>query len=177
MTAKLVRPDVRYQQSYMEAVHEFKAEGLVQYESLDIAYLETQFEDYVATILAREHTVPAGWVTDTLMWCVDDAGFIGRISFRHTLTESLRQFGGHIGYEVRPSRRKEGHGTAMLCAMLPIARAKGLDKVMLTCDLGNIGSEKIIRANGGVLEDVIQLDFRPVPTMRWWITLGSDLVL
>jgi predicted acetyltransferase len=59
----------------------------------------------------------------------------------------------------------------MLHEMLPIARAKGLDKVMLTCDDNNLGSQKIIITNGGVLEDVIQNDFRPVPTMRWWITL------
>lgn len=168
---KLVRPDVAYQASYIAAMREFKAEKLWHYTDLDIEQMDANFEDYVRTLHMREHTVPAGWVTETVMWAVDDAGFIGRISFRHYLTDALRRFGGHIGYEVRPTRRKEGHGTAMLREMLPIARAKGLQMVMLTCDTTNIGSQKIIQANGGVLEDIIQNESRPVPTMRWWISL------
>ncbi|MCL4252660.1 MAG: GNAT family N-acetyltransferase [Anaerolineae bacterium] len=168
---KLVRPDVAYQTSYISAMREFQAEGLPHYTNLDLEIMNADFADYVRSLVMREHTVPAGWVTETVLWGVDEGGFIGRIAFRHHLTESLRQFGGHIGYDVRPTRRKEGHGTAMLTQMLAIARARGLDKVMITCDQTNIGSQKIIQANGGILEDVIQLDFRPVPTMRWWISL------
>ncbi|MDZ4671892.1 MAG: GNAT family N-acetyltransferase [Phototrophicales bacterium] len=170
-STSLIRPDIAYKDSYITAMHEFKAEKLWHYTDLDIEQLERDFDDYISGLLMREHTVPAGWVTETLLWLVDEKGFIGRISFRHYLTDSLQRFGGHIGYEVRPTRRNEGHGTAMLHEMLPIARAKGLDKVMLTCDDDNLGSQKIIITNGGVLEDVIQNDFRPVPTMRWWITL------
>ncbi|MDX2074838.1 MAG: GNAT family N-acetyltransferase [bacterium] len=172
-TARLITPDIAYKDSYIAAMREFKAEGLLHYVDLDIDQMERDFDDYVRGLLDREHTVPSGWVTETVMWLVDEKGFIGRISFRHYLTDSLRRFGGHIGYEVRPTRRKEGHGKAMLRDMLPIARARGLEKVMLTCDQTNIGSQKIIQGNGGVLEDVIQLDFRPTPTMRWWISLGK----
>jgi predicted acetyltransferase len=169
--ARLIRPEIAYKDSYIAAMQEFKAEKLWHYVDLDIEQLERDFDDYLREVVMREHTVPAGWVTETRLWLVDEKDFIGRISLRHHLNESLRRFGGHIGYEVRPTRRKEGHGTRMLREILPIARAKGLDKVMLTCDDDNVGSQKIIIANGGVLEDVIQNDFRPVPTMRWWITL------
>lgn len=168
---KLIRPDVAYQTSYIAAMHEFKAEQLWHYTNLDIEQMDANFDDYVRALHLREHIVPSGWVTETVMWAVDEAGFIGRISFRHYLTDALRRFGGHIGYEVRPTRRKEGHGTAMLREMLPIVRAKGLQMVMLTCDTTNIGSQKIIQANGGILEDIIQNESRPVPTMRWWIRL------
>lgn len=170
---KLVRPDVAYRASYIAAMREFQAEGAPNYTNLDLDVMDQHFVDYVRNLLLREHTVPSGWVTETVMWAVDEQGFIGQISLRHHLTDALRRFGGHIGYAVRPSRRREGHGTAMLRQMLPIARARGLDKVMLTCDTTNVASQKIIQANGGVLEDIIQNESRPVPTMRWWIDLAS----
>jgi predicted acetyltransferase len=174
MPAQLVRPDLAYKDSFVDAIREFHAEKLWHYADMDVDQFEHDVEDYIRDLHLREHTVPVGWVTETVMWWVDERGFIGRISFRHHLNDKLRVFGGHIGYEVRPTRRNEGHGTAMLNAMLPIVRARGLDKVMLTCDTTNIGSQKIIRANGGELEDIIQNDFRPTPTMRWWITLSNQ---
>ena len=38
--------------------------------------------------------------------------------------------------------------------MLPIAADHGLDRVLVTCDVDNEGSRRVIEANGGVLEDV-----------------------
>ena len=41
----------------------------------------------------------------------------------------------------------------MLAAVLVEARAKGIDQALLTCDVDNVASRKVIEANGGVLED------------------------
>ena len=38
---------------------------------------------------------------------------------------------------------------------LPICREIGLDRVLITCIDGNIGSEKTILANGGVFESTV----------------------
>jgi predicted acetyltransferase len=59
---------------------------------------------------------------------------LGRIAIRHRLTPRLREFRGHIGYEVRPSVRRRGHASAMLAAVLPVAGALGIDPVLITCD-------------------------------------------
>ena len=75
------------------------------------------------------------------------------MSIRHRLTPSLLLMGGHIGYDVRPSARRRGHATLMLAAALPVARGLGIDRALLTCRTDNIGSRKVIEANGGVLED------------------------
>lgn len=75
----------------------------------------------------------------------------GRV--RHRLTAHLREIGGHIGYDIRPSARQHGHATAMLAAALPVARSLGIDPALLTCDDDNIASRKVIEANGGTLED------------------------
>jgi predicted acetyltransferase len=50
--------------------------------------------------------------------------------------------------------------------MLPVAAARGLDQVLVTCDEDNVASRKVIEANGGVLEDVRNTK------MRFWIPTG-----
>jgi predicted acetyltransferase len=41
----------------------------------------------------------------------------------------------------------------MLRAALPIARDLGITIALITCDLDNVGSRRVIETNGGVLED------------------------
>ncbi len=89
----------------------------------------------------------------TTLWWVDGDDYLGRIAIRHTLNDFLLDVGGHIGYDVRPTRRREGHATAMLQAALPWSRGLGIDPALVTCDEDNTGSVRVIEAAGGVLED------------------------
>lgn len=89
--------------------------------------------------------------------------YLGRLSIRHELTDGLREFGGHIGYVVRPSARRQGNAGAMLAASLPIARGLGIDAALLTCDATNAGSRRVIESSGGVFED--QREER----LRFWV--------
>ena len=172
--AELVKPSVAYQKSFVEAVREFQAEGRPVYMDLDGNGLEKDFKAYVADLRRRETTPPQpGWVPDTILWLVEGDQFIGRISLRHGLTGDLHRFGGHIGYEIRPSQRRKGYGTTMLRLALPVTRELGIIRPLVTCDTTNIGSRKIIEANGGVLIDIVQTEFSDAPTMRWWIDLSK----
>ncbi|MGX7677696.1 GNAT family N-acetyltransferase [Jatrophihabitans sp. DSM 45814] len=96
---------------------------------------------------------PEGWVHSTTYWYLDRDEYLGSIRLRHELTPYLLEEGGHIGYDIAPSARLRGHGTAMLREALPIAAKLGIDPVLITCDNDNVGSRKIIEANGGVYED------------------------
>jgi predicted acetyltransferase len=87
------------------------------------------------------------------MWWVEQDEYLGRIAVRHRLTAQLREVGGHIGYDVRPSARRRGHATAMLRAALPVVRSLGINSALVTCDVDNVASRKVIERNGGVLED------------------------
>ncbi|MEU9960460.1 GNAT family N-acetyltransferase [Streptomyces sp. NPDC050982] len=78
----------------------------------------------------------------------------------------MRDFGGHIGYGVRPTARRQGYATAMLRDVLPHARDLGLDRVLVTCDTTNVGSRKVIEANGGEFED------ERGGKLRFWIRTG-----
>jgi predicted acetyltransferase len=78
-------------------------------------------------------------------------------------------FGGHIGYGVRPVHRRRGYATEMLRQALVIARAEGVDRILVTCDDDNTASSVIIERTGGVLDDV-----RRAPDggqkRRYWLT-------
>lgn len=91
------------------------------------------------------------------------------IDIRHRLNEYLLQFGGNIGYSVRPSQRRKGYATEMLALALEECRKLGLDRALVTCDKTNIGSAKTIQKNGGVLENEVLEGDRI--TQRYWIAL------
>ena len=102
----------------------------------------------------------------TTWWWLGNDGYLGRIALRHRLTERLLREGGHIGYDVRPAARRRGHATAMLRAVLPEAAARGISSALVTCDVDNLASAKVIQANGGVLEN--ELDGK----LRFWVPTG-----
>jgi predicted acetyltransferase len=175
----LVEPTVAVRESFLAAMEEFATEGRVGDGSMvgrDLAEWcerwasEEGFAAHVAALVRdREEDAPRtpGWVPCTTLWWVDGPHYLGRIGIRHRLTPSLREVGGHIGYDIRRSARRQGHATAMLAAALPVAAGLGIDPVLVTCDADNVGSRKVIEANGGVLEDQ-----RGVK-LRYWVPTGS----
>jgi predicted acetyltransferase len=169
---ELVRPSVAYRESFLAALREFHAEG--RNLAFDYARLEGDFARFVGRLLSLEDraSLPPHLVPETIYWLVADREFVGRVSLRHELNEALRIVGGHIGYEVRPSRRREGFGGAGLGLVLPKARERGLARVLVTCDADNVASRRIIERWGGRLEEEITLPGEPVAKRRYWIDLG-----
>jgi predicted acetyltransferase len=103
---------------------------------------------------AREDSPrPQGYVPATTLWLMEGDEYLGRIAIRHRLTDRLRRAGGHIGYDVRPSARRWGYATKMLKDALTVARSLGITTALLTCDIDNLPSRKVIERNGGVLQD------------------------
>jgi predicted acetyltransferase len=103
----------------------------------------------------------------THLWFVDGEEYIGRLAIRHSLTDWLRRIGGHIGYEVRPTARRQGHATRMLGLALPVAASLGIDPALVTCDVANTASRRVIEANGGRLEEVGE------GKLRFWVPTGG----
>jgi predicted acetyltransferase len=102
------------------------------------------------------------WITDG-----EPEEVVGFLAVRHRLTPWLLDQGGHIGYSVRPSRRREGHASRALALAVRRAADLGLDRVLVTCDDDNEGSRRTIEAAGGVHEDT-----RGVKR-RYWIDTGA----
>lgn len=169
---KLVKPSIKYQKSYLEAFEEGKSEtGDVV---LSNPKENQSFKEFVKH--KREETkglhLPVGFVPATEFWLVDKNEFIGRASIRHSLTEILLKIGGHIGYYIRPSKRKMGYGRTILKLALAEAKKLGLTKVLVTCDFTNLGSQKIIEANGGILENIVDNGTNNPKKRRYWITVN-----
>jgi predicted acetyltransferase len=101
---------------------------------------------------------------------VADVGLqiVGRASIRHELNEYLASEGGHIGFCVLVEHRRRGYATEMLRQSLIIARAVGIDRVLVTCDEGNVGSAIVIERCGGVFESHVDVQGGP-SKRRYWI--------
>ena len=59
----------------------------------------------------------------------------------------------------------------MLKAALPFCKEIGLEKVLVSCIDGNIGSEKTILANGGVYESTVHEPNSDRDLKRFWIEI------
>ena len=113
-----------------------------------------------------------GWVASSTFWLASsDERILGVVNLRHKLTDKLRDFGGHIGYGVRPSERNKGYATRMLRLTLDKARALGIHRVLVTCDADNIASQRVILKNGGVLDSESYSEQAGRVTQRYWIDL------
>lgn len=181
---RLVRPDLRLRDSWAAAVAEWggdipgmQGSGLWAFETVDVT--EAGCRRTVEHLRAEE-SIPIteeglagdGRVPCTYFWIVDDAAdgageeFVGYLALRHALNAWLFEEGGHIGYSVRPSRRRQGYASRALVLALDHAAALGLDRVLLTTDEDNVGSQGVILSAGGAYEDTRN------GKRRYWIETG-----
>jgi len=166
----LEQPSLAHKQSFLEAVNEFRAEGRpAQIEGAD------DFEEHVRLSLAHSRGEELGnLVSGTDFWMIDEDGFAGRVSIRHRLNEHLERFGGHMGYEVRPSKRRRGYATLAAHLALDEARKIGLERLLITCDETNVASRKIIEGIGGRLQDKVEWGTTRPATLRFWVELVQE---
>ncbi|MCB5906739.1 GNAT family N-acetyltransferase [Streptomyces pinistramenti] len=178
---QLIAPTVRVQASFLQAMAEFRAEGRGEEGDGSAVAREIRayadrwhdpavFAEYAAWLrsMTEEKTAVAlGYVPCDNLWYVEGDTYLGRLGLRHRLNDFLCEYGGHIGYDVRPTARRRGHATAMLRAALPWARTRGLDQVLVTCDAANEPSRKVIEACGGAFDD------RRGAKLRYWVPTGA----
>lgn len=105
----------------------------------------------------------------------NDNKIIGSINVRWNLTEEMKQFGGNIGYGIRPTERRKGYNKINLYLGLMEAQKLGLDKVMLDCDVNNLGSSKTMQALDGVLERTEIDPYDGVLTSVYWFNVDETI--
>ena len=106
----------------------------------------------------------------------NDNKIIGTINVRWNLTEEMKKFGGNIGYSIRPTERRKGYNKINLyLGLLKALEEFNLDKVMLDCDVKNLGSDKTIQALGGVLERTDIDDYDGALTNVYWINTKDSI--
>lgn len=104
-----------------------------------------------------------------------DNKIVGMINFRHYLNDYLKNFGGHIGYGIRPTERRKGYAKIQLYLVLLEAQKMGIDKVMVDCVDTNEGSEKTIKALGGIFDKEVYEENRKVTLHNYWINVEESI--
>lgn len=136
------------------------------------ALSDIRIEDLIAK-REREHLgidLPEGIVPQTIYWLVNDAdAILAELRLRHRLNPTLLLEGGHIGYIVRPSARRQGIGSEILKRGLRQARLIGIERALITCEDDNAGSIGVIEANGGTAFEPSVSPHNGKPTRRYWV--------
>lgn len=187
----LERPHVQYRDSFVDGAAEFAAEGRLDstyaaFLGFDVARLRDDFAAFVSDLtgMADESRVRLSGYRDCVFWLVDEGRYVGQSSIRPELgTPYLITYGGHIGYSIRPSHRRQGYGHRILQLALTQCAALGLDRALVTCDEDNTASRRIIEANGGTFESGMLMDDivaraegrggEEVRKLRYWFQLSS----
>jgi predicted acetyltransferase len=183
---ELVDPTPALHRSFLAAADEFRAAGEDRHAGLPdwpaegafrgVRFTREQltdpaeFERFCAFLNGQrleDAPRPPSYVPSTERWMVGSGAYLGRITVRHRLTDALLTWGGHIGYGVRPTARRQGHATAALAQTLPLCADLGIDPALVTCDVDNVGSRRTIERNGGVYEDTRE------GKLRFWVPTTS----
>ena len=106
---------------------------------------------------------PDGWQHGDYLWITDGQELLGFLRFTYELNDSLLARGGHVGYSIRPSRRRQGHASRALGLAIERARARGIARVLVTCEESNLASARVIESQGGVRENALE------GLSRYWI--------
>lgn len=157
---ELVRPTVDLSSSWWEMVDDF-GDGPIhgsgyrpaQRESLQDPDVFEEWVDWLGRMERSDEALPVGRVPSSNRWVLRDGDVVGTIAVRHALTPSLLAEGGHIGYAVAPRFRRRGVARAALGLGLRLAASRGVERALVTCDVGNVASARTIASCGGVLED------------------------
>ena len=141
---------------------------------------EITYEEWLEDVInsqEKEYAESKNRVPGTTFFTIrkSDDKIIGMVNLRHYLNDYLKNFGGHIGYGIRPTERKKGYAKIQLYLTLLEAKKLGIDKVMVDCINTNIGSEKTILALGGEFDREVHEDEENVTLNNYWIDVNKSI--
>src|SRR5437868_1679468 len=161
---QLVRPGPEHLASYVAALERGWSadnERGVEAAREELSHIHADAAAFLASMEDREAkgppvTLPDGSTARRLpgfrrwLWDGEFCGSI-RLRWQPGTTALPPHCLGHIGYAVVPWKQRLGYAKAALRLILPEAKAIGLPYVEITTDPGNVASQRVIEANGGIL--------------------------
>jgi predicted acetyltransferase len=144
----LVLPSKDYEKSFQEYAISYK-------DTVDNYYYEKykkaieNFDEYLEELENHSNgvNVPKDSVRTTNYWLVDNNNVVGVVRVRHEEIKGA----GHIGYDISPRYRKKGYGTEILRQAITKAKEIGIEEPIVTCNIHNLASRRIIEKNHGLL--------------------------
>ncbi|BCZ47216.1 acetyltransferase [Clostridium gelidum] len=144
----LVEPNKQYQKSFENYALTYRKINDEHYFNKYKKALEN-FQDYLNNLqnYSKGNELPQGEVVTSTFWLIDKKEVVGVVRIRHQEVECA----GHIGYDISPDYRNRGYGFQILKLALGKAINIGIEEVILTCNIDNTASKKIIEKNNGKL--------------------------
>jgi predicted acetyltransferase len=175
MTVIAVPPSVEYQTGFMAMLDDFDANDPSN--SGFYAPARVDFQAYVQKLLDEERGVNLGLgiVPCTHRWLIEDSDVVvGVTRLRHTVdTPFLAEHGGHIGYDVAPSKRRKGYGHYALKTSLDEARRIGLSRCLLYASADNLPSRATIERAGAELERIAYSEIWNEQLCKYWVPVPA----
>lgn len=108
------------------------------------------------------------WVNAHLYFLIENEEILWAIHLRHDLIiPKFLEMHWHIWYWIAPKHRMKWYAKIMLELVLNEAKNLWLNKVLVSCNIDNIASEKVIQKNWGIFER-LTIDGK---IKRYWINL------
>ena len=144
----LVEPDIIFQKSFENYAFTYRKINDKHYFNKYKRALEN-FQDYLNDLrnYSKGNDLSQGEVIISTFWLIDNKDVVGVLRIRHQEIESA----GHIGYDISPDCRNRGYGFQILKLALEKAQKIGIEELILTCNIDNVASKKIIEKNNGKL--------------------------
>lgn len=168
----LIEPNIEYQNSFENYASSY---GSINDEHYFNKYKKAlvDFQGYLLDIYnySKGINLKQGDVTTSTFWLVDKKEVVGVVRIRHEEVDTA----GHMGYDISPNYRNKGYGNQILKLSLDRATNIGIKEVVLTCNIDNIASRKIIEKNNGKLLETVFDEEEDEHLYKYIITSNSKI--
>ena len=167
----------------IEKIEEYNQEFLKVYSNSWTPFVtRDNFDKYLLEMRKVRNGEGENKVKEVFFWYMDEGKIIGSGSIRLNpeVNENCRIYAGNIFYQIIPSKRKQGYGTILCHLLLEKMNEMGYEEAIIACYDTNIGSIKIIEANGGELLEIVNgdgsINGKDKKTKRYKIDIKKSLL-
>ena len=147
-----------------------KFEGIRDFKKLQKLSFNEWFEEIEKN--KYEENLPEETSPRTVYLAINDNNkIVGAIVIRWKKVPDLMNYGGLIGYSIRPSERGKGYASEMLKLALKDLKNTNMKNVLITCKDFNTASKRVIEKNGGIFENTYSNANDGYTYLRYWIEI------
>ena len=151
---KLVKPSEKYFEQLKELKKEFFMNRETRIQGSGSLEKYENLNEWLKSIKEIEKGLNSVIVPTEYYLGIADEEVVGTICIRKKTNREIEKFAGHIGYSIKPSKRKMGYATQMLSMLLDKYEKC---EILVMAEKSNIPSNKvIIKNNGTLIETVVE---------------------